>query len=236
MKAGKPIVIFGFVVLLCIFSTVWADGLTGKKAPQITIREWITNNPPDVSNLAHRVYVIEFWATWCPSCVKSIPHLNELNNRYRHKGLELISIAQDKSAQTLQRFVRKTGINYHVAIDNGSADWYRIKGYPTIVVVNHLGIVVWEGYPWSSDLEQAIEQAIAAGPPPLVAGVDLGPFENLKKPLWGGRGFTRAYKKIQNAAQSKQPGRQADCAREILQTINHRLAQRIQKADDLRHV
>ena len=56
--------------------------------------------------------------------------------------------------------VEDKNINYHVAIDNGTADWYEIKGYPTMVVVDAAGKITWKGYPWQPGLENAIKKAL----------------------------------------------------------------------------
>ena len=153
---ARKLGVYAAVILLT--SNCFASGLIGKKAPDITLREWITTNPPDIKNLAGKVCVIDFWATWCHPCVEGIGRLIELNNKYAGK-IELIALSQDKSAPMLRRFVREKKINYHVAIDNGTTDWFGVKGYPTIVVVDHLGKVTWQGLPWKPGFEKAIAEA-----------------------------------------------------------------------------
>ena len=173
-----------------------SESLLGKSAPEITIKKWITDNPPEINKLAHRVYVIEFWATWCSPCVKNIPHMIALNRKYHQKGVSFIALSEDKSAEKVRAMVSQKGIDYNVAIDNGTVDWYGIKAYPAVVVINHLGKVVWEGLPWDKEFEKAISRAVLAGPPPILAGVDLGPFKQFRKPLCGGKDFARSYYKI----------------------------------------
>ncbi|MHC4618063.1 MAG: TlpA family protein disulfide reductase [Planctomycetota bacterium] len=230
MKA-RNIGVWG-VVLLC--STCLAEGLIGKSAPEITIREWITANPPDVKSLAARVYVVEFWATWCRPCVDNIPHLAALYDKYRDAGLEFIALSQDKSAAKVRGLVREKGINYPVAIDNGTADWFGIRGYPTLVLVNHRGKVVWQGHPWDLELEQVIQRAIAAGPPPLLAGVDLGHFWYLRKELFGGRAFAKAYREIKLHTTDAEQVEDAALAERIIRTIDLRILGRTREADNLR--
>lgn len=229
---ARNFVFFWGVVLLC--GTCLAESLVGKSAPDITIREWITENPPNVRDLTGRVYVVEFWATWCSSCVKGIPHLIELYSKHGDRGLEFIALSQDKSAESLRRFVREKGINYHVAIDNGTANWFGIRGYPTLVVVNHQGKVAWQGYPWSPEFEEAIEKAMGAAPPPLLTGVDLGPFCYLRKHFFGGRGFAKAYREVESCAADKKRAEKSAVAKKIIQTIDRRISEKIRRADNLR--
>ena len=116
-----------------------------------------------MKNLQDRVYVVEFWATWCAPCRENIPHLIKLADKYRESGVLFIALSADKSADTVRKFVRKKGINYNVAIDNGSADWFEITGYPTAFVVNHKGKVIWQGMPREHKFEQAIDKAVKDG-------------------------------------------------------------------------
>lgn len=234
MEKARKLGVFLGVLVLCNVGV--ADGLVGKRAPEITVRVWITKNSPDITNLAGRVYVAEFWATWCHPCVETISHLNALNNKYKDRGLEIIALSQDKSAEKVRRFVHKKGINYHVAIDNGTADWFGIRGYPTVVVVNHKGKVIWQGYPWDPQFERVVAGAVAIAPPPLLAGVDLGPFRDLKEPLCGGREFAKAYRKIESRINSKSARQTAKIAKRIVGTIDQRIAQKISEADRLRDV
>ncbi len=231
MKARKLGVFFGALLLgsICL-----ADSLVGKSAPEITIREWVTENPPNVKNLAGRVYIVEFWATWCHSCVETIPHLIELNNKYTELGAEFIALSEDKSAEQIHQFVHQKQINYHVAIDNGTANWFGIRGYPTVVVVNHLGKVVWEGYPWDLEFEKAIDKAVAAGPPPLLAGIDLGPFNHLREPLCGGKEFAEAYHKIESGIEDNEKPERSAVAKQIVENINLGISQKLSEADHIR--
>ena len=222
-----------FLLFLLLLSTVSASGLAGKNAAEITIREWVTENPPDLQSLSDRVYVLEFWATWCHSCVQNIPKLKNINDKYQDKGLTFISLSQDKSIEEVRRFVRDKDIDYNVAIDNGTSDWFGIRGYPTVVVVNHDGKVAWQGYPWSEEFAKAIEKAVSAAPTPLLAEIDLGPFRHLREPLWGGVGFAKAYRKIETRTNNQKQPEISTQARQILLIIDKRISRKISKADQL---
>ena len=217
------------IALVCDYS--YALGLVGKSVPEIAVSQWITQNPPKAEDLAGSVWVVEFWATWCPPCVANVGHLNKLNDKYGKMGLEILALSQDNSADTVSKFVRKKGINYNVAMDRGSADFFGVTGYPTVYVVNHLGKVVWEGYPWDENFEKAISKAVNKCPPPLLRGVDLGPFKNLKRALFGGKDFAKTYRKIK--AQVDNP-KNAKTAKVIVNTIDRSIRQKTQTADQLR--
>jgi len=209
-----------------------AEGLVGKAAEPIHVRQWITRNPPSAEDLSGRVYVLEFWATWCHACVGGVPDLIALNDKYKDKGLYLIALSADKSADDVTPFVREKNINYHVALDNGTANWFDVKGYPTLVVVDHKGMVVWQGYTWNGGFEKALKAALAAAPPPLLVDVELGPFEHLKKPLFGGDGFAEAYNQIKAGANGNgNSTKTRAAAKNIVGTIDKRIARQIERAD-----
>lgn len=63
-----------------------------------------------------RVVVVDFWATYCPPCVKQAPQLAELSRRYHDQGLEVIGLTSDeKSDQAkVEEFMQRVGINYNI--------------------------------------------------------------------------------------------------------------------------
>jgi hypothetical protein len=165
--------------------------------------------------------------------VAQVEHLKELTNTYGPRGVEFVSLSQDKSTKTVHDFVRDKGINYHVAIDNGTADWYGVSGYPTIFVINHLGKIAWKGYPWDKQFERQIEKALAAAPPALLKGVHLGPFDDLKESLRGGMKFAKSYHKIRAKINNPQKPAISATAKKIVDTIDKGIDQQTRKARSL---
>lgn len=201
----------------------------------IEVKQWITKNPPNVKELNGKVTVIDFWATWCRPCRESIPHLRQLASKYRLSGVEVIGLSEDrdKTAEQLQEFVVANKINYHIAIDNGSADWFGIQGYPTIVILNHKGQLVWKGYPWDKQMETSIEKAVADAPPPVTGAVDLGMFSYLKKALFGGKNFAKAYDEIKSFVGDTAHQEKAVVASQVIQTIDNNISKYIALAENL---
>jgi thiol-disulfide isomerase/thioredoxin len=65
-----------------------------------------------------RPVVLDFWATWCGPCRVEIPHLIEIAERYRNRGLVVVGLTvedQSKDLEAVKRFAKQLGITYQVA-------------------------------------------------------------------------------------------------------------------------
>jgi thiol-disulfide isomerase/thioredoxin len=115
----------------------------GETLPEFNV-EFVGEKP----ELKNRPLILEFWATWCPPCRQSIPHLNEVYDKYRSQGLEIIGVT-DEDAATLGSFVKDNPIKYHPALDQGGklAKHFGIRGIPHAMLVDKSGKIVWEGSP-----------------------------------------------------------------------------------------
>jgi thiol-disulfide isomerase/thioredoxin len=127
---------------------------------------WIRGGP--VTLTPGNVHVVEFWATWCPPCRVSIPHLTELQKKYKDKGVTFVGIS-DESPNVTRPFVEQMGdrMDYSVASDaqrdvyRGYMDAFHQEGIPTAFIVNAAGKVAWVGHPMDDEFEQQIDRALA---------------------------------------------------------------------------
>ncbi len=125
-------------------------------------------NLPDVSGNQHnisewqgKIRVINFWATWCPPCLKEIPEFMALQEQYSAKGLQFIGIAIDDQ-EPVEEYLAKTKINYPVLIGGvtGIALAHQlgnsIDAVPFTLVVNQQGQIIHK-HPGEFSREQIME-------------------------------------------------------------------------------
>jgi thiol-disulfide isomerase/thioredoxin len=98
--------------------------------------------------LSGKPLVVEFWATWCPPCRKSIPHLNQIYAKYKSQGLEIVGITDENEA-TVTKFQKQVPMDYNVAINTPQSVYqqFGVEGIPTAFLVNKGGKIVWTGHP-----------------------------------------------------------------------------------------
>jgi len=151
-------------VLLATIAAVGVALDIGDQAPPLKVKEWIVGGPvsPDKPD-GKTIYVIEFWATWCPPCHKSIPHLNELHNKYKDKGVVIVGISAEDAA-TVRPFAKKMKMAYNVGVDDKRATnnvyMKGVGGIPHAFVVGKDGKVVWAGHPMGG-LDEILSQLVA---------------------------------------------------------------------------
>ena len=146
------------VGLMACFAPVssFADKL-GDPAPPLTVKEWIKGKPVDVKD-GKNIYVLEFWAALSPACRAAIPKLNELQKKFKDKGVVVVGIS-DEPADKLKAFMTFEGtqIEYLVAADDQrkTARSYMVaygqNGIPHVFVVGKDGKVLWHGHPLGLD-------------------------------------------------------------------------------------
>jgi len=129
--------------------------------------KFIKGAPVDVDAEVKKgsLIMLEFWATWCPPCKASIPHLTSLQRKFKN-DLTVIGITTEDE-RTIQPFVNSMGANmdYRVAIDERQSVYstymggYNVSGIPHAFLISN-GKVQWHGHPMQRETEAEIEKCI----------------------------------------------------------------------------
>lgn len=179
----------------------------GDKAPALSINKWVKGEPV-TSFQKGNVYVVEFWATWCGPCRKSIPHLTEIQSTFKGKGVTVIGVSSGETngLADVEPFVKKMGdkMVYTVAFDEQgqtSKAWMEAsgqEGIPTSFIVNQEGRIAWIGHPMagldevlakvvdkSFDLDKAAADAKKASAAAAAEAKRMAEIESKLRPLMG---------------------------------------------------
>ncbi|MFG0267142.1 MAG: redoxin domain-containing protein [Rhodopirellula sp. JB055] len=79
----------------------------GSPAPTLDIEHWVGESPEPISEFEPgKVYVVEFWATWCGPCLYSMPHLAELQSKYADQGVRIVSVSTE-DLETVNKFLER---------------------------------------------------------------------------------------------------------------------------------
>jgi peroxiredoxin len=97
----------------------------------------------DVAALRGRVVVVDFCASWCEPCRRSLPRLQALERRHRAAGVTVLAVSVDDSRADAERFVHETGVTFPVVHDatHGIAEAWSPAAMPTTVVIDRQGVV-----------------------------------------------------------------------------------------------
>lgn len=139
------------------------DRLTiGDLAPPIDIAHWIKGEP--VAEFEEgKIYVIEFWATWCGPCRESMPHLSDLQRKHGEE-VKIIGVSDEELTTVVRFLTRREGdqlwydkIDYTLATDPDRSVmrsyFYAAgqRGIPTAFIIGRDGRVEWIGHPMNMD-------------------------------------------------------------------------------------
>lgn len=144
--------------------------LKGKEAPDFALKT-LDGKEVKLSGLKGKVVLLDFWATWCPPCIKSLPHIHELSKNADHakKGLVVLAVNAQEKPATIKTFLaskKMADLTVPLDADGKTMGDYKVQGIPTTIVVGKDGkvaeVFVGIGPDSSAKLDAAIEKALAA--------------------------------------------------------------------------
>lgn len=117
----------------------------GQPAPAIKT----TNTPDgslfDLDSLKGKYVLLDFWGTWCGSCIAGIPAMKEFMQQHAEQ-LEVVGLAQDRDAELWKQFILDRKMNWHhVLIGEGADNYvekYNVAGFPTKILLSPEGIIL----------------------------------------------------------------------------------------------
>ena len=123
--------------------------------PELSVAEWIGQEPLQLADLRGRVVLIDFWYDWCGACRASYPLLRDWQKKYGERGLTVIGLtdlqrthggsgkSRAEKLDFLRRFKEGNGMAYAVAVAEGPENLpeYGVNAFPTAVLIDRRGAV-----------------------------------------------------------------------------------------------
>ena len=189
---GALVVILGMAALAAVWilrsRDVWihrsreSSGAIGQPLPELRLTG-LTGGAPDVTlaDLRGKVFVLNFWGTWCGPCVAEFPHMVELANRFADRDdFRLLAVSSTGGADTQDELAqlrdntaaflaaRMTDLPTYADVDAvtrlAMAPVAKFSGYPTTLIVDRQGVIrgLWVGYGPGVETKQAalVEQLL----------------------------------------------------------------------------
>lgn len=154
-RLGRALVLVALALAGCL-----AEERPAGPAPPFTLPD-LEGQEVALADLAGRIVVLDFWATWCEPCKAQIPVLNRFQRE--HPEVAVLGVAVDADGRTVvEPFAREHAIGYRVLLGSESlAREYGVPGFPALAIVDasgrfdalHLGVVTPEA------LEEAVAEA-----------------------------------------------------------------------------
>ncbi len=157
----KGITTIALLVMLLAWPGTGFAASVGDAVPEFVLTGLDGTEYRSDSIIGEKPLMLVFWATWCPNCKKEIPDLKKIHADFKPKGLEFIAVnvGKNDSADKAKRYIKKYEIQYPAAFDNGGkiTKRFKVRGIPTIIIVDKSGIVRYRSTGMPDDLEKRFD-------------------------------------------------------------------------------
>lgn len=134
----------------------------GQPAPAFTLPTLQHDQPTAFRQFAGKVVYLDFWASWCQPCRTSFPLLNQLHEKLKSQGFEVVAINLDEDKAKAARFLDEFNVHFTVLRDASGewADQYVVESMPSSFIIDRQGIVQYSHHGFTSSDINALETKV----------------------------------------------------------------------------
>jgi len=148
-----PVIMMSFITLL-----------QAATAPKIKLKDLDGKEFTLEQALASGPVLLDFWATWCAPCIKAMPKLLEIKEKYESQGLTVVTVNEDgpRNLVKVRLFLKKHKLDFRVLLDLNSAvmNRYRINSLPATVLIAPSGEISYFHRGYKPGDENMLEEEI----------------------------------------------------------------------------
>ena len=132
------------IVALMVFSFLPGSAYSvevDQKAPKFSVQNLLDGEHVSLEQLKGKVVYLDFWASWCPPCLKSFPFMEELKQKYSKRGLVVIAVGLDENFEDAWVFLNQTQASFVIAHNNRGdiATLYDVQAMPSSYLIGRDG-------------------------------------------------------------------------------------------------
>lgn len=146
------------------------NALLDQAAPDFVLKN-LLGEEVKLSSQQGKIVVIDFWATWCPPCVKGLPIVAEVLSSFKDQGVVFFAINAREDVAKIEGFLKSKGLNIPVLLDTEGAvmQAYGVEGIPQSFIIDQKGVIRAAHTGLSGDLKEKLTAELNA----LVKGEPL---------------------------------------------------------------
>ncbi len=151
-------------------SNATPNPLIGQPAADFTLKD-LQGNEVKLSSLQGKIVAIDFWATWCPPCVKGLPIVAEVMSSFKDQGVVFYAINAREDVAKIEAFLKSKDLNIPVLLDSDGSvmKTYGVNGIPQSFLIDKEGVIRAAHTGLSGDLKEKLTAELTA----LVKGEKL---------------------------------------------------------------